>query len=168
MKQIFTISLATLILYSCKSGPKDLSEYMVDISEFKINNKILKDGDYIEILGSSGNLTKEHEIDFYNLVVVKSVETGDTINVLVTNFYQADLNNPRTRFMSNSSSAGKLMEQASNFEELDGKNIKDLKAKSFSKVFYDSEFIQVNVRKYPTITGNLGDYTIQGDFSEVK
>lgn len=167
MMKLFTIVLLLICsLYSCKSGPKNLDEFMVDISEFKINDSILRDGDYVEILGSSGNLTKEHEIDFYNLVVVRSEKTGDTINVLVTNFYQSDLNNPRTRFISNSSIMGKLVENVENTEKLDGKNIKDLKSKSYNKVFYDSEFIQVDIRKYPAITGNLGDYTIEKHSNE--
>lgn len=158
------------MFYSCTSESKDLvdlDEFMVDISEFNINDTILKDGDYVEILGSSGNLTRNHEIDFYNLVVVKSEQTGDTINVLVTNFYQADLNKPRTRFISNLSLMGKLVESASNSEQLEGSNIRDIKAKSYNKVFYDSEYIQIDVRKYQSITGNLGDYTIEGDISEL-
>lgn len=166
MMKLFTIVLLLICsLCSCKSGPKNLDEFMIDISEFKMNDSILRDGDYVEILGSSGNLTEEHEIDFYNLVVVRSEKTGDTVNVLVTNFYQSDLNDPRTRFMSNSSLMGKLVE---NTENLDGKNIKDLKSKSFHKVFYDSEFIQVDVRKYPSITGNLGDYIMEDDLNELR
>lgn len=168
MIKLFTIGLLAFgILYSCNSGQKDLDKFMVDISEFNINDTILKDGDYVEILGSSGNLTREHEIDFYNLIVVRSEDTGDTVNVLVTNFYQSDLNNPRTRFISNSSISGKLLENVENFSELDGVNIKDIKSKKYKNIFYDSEYIQVDVRKYPSITGNLGDYTIEGDLSEL-
>ncbi len=168
MIKLFIIGLLAFgLLYSCNSGQKDLDKFMVDISKFNINDTILKDGDYVEILGSSGNLTREHEIDFYNLIVVRSEDTGDTVNVLVTNFYQSDLNNPRTRFISNSSISGKLLENVENFNELDGVNIKDITAKKYQKVFYDSEYIQVDVRKYPSITGNLGDYTIEGDLSEL-
>src|SRR5690606_11917640 len=108
------------------------------------------------------------EIDFYNLVVVRSEKTGDTINVLVTNFFQADLNNPYTRFISNTSVFGKILERNSDAEQLNGTNIKDLKPKSYNKVFYDTEFIQSDVRKYPSITGNLGDYTIEGDISNLE
>lgn len=165
--KIFTIVLLlSCSLCGCKSGPKNLDEFMIDISEFKIDDSILRDGDYVEILGSSGNLTKEHKIDFYNLVVVRSEKTGDTINVLVTNFYQSDLNDPRTRFISNSSLMGKLVENLEDTEKFDGKNVKDIKSKSYNKVFYDSEFIQVDVRKYPSITGNLGDYTIEEHLNE--
>lgn len=168
--KLFTIGLLALSsLSGCDSdsGSKNLDEFMVDISEFTINDSILKDGDYVEILGSSGNLTRDHEIDFYNLVVVRSEETGDTINILVTNYYQADLNNSRTRFMSNSSNVGKIIERADNSEDLNGKNVKDINSKSFKKVFYDSEYIQVEVREYPAISGNLGDFIIEGNINEI-
>lgn len=152
-----------IILSACSTGPKDLSEFMVDASEFKINDTVLKDGEEVEILGSSGNLTKEHKIDFYNLVVVRSLETGDTVNVLVTSFFQADLNDPKTKFLSNSSIMGKIMENSDDLNKLD--NVKDIKAKKYSKVFYDAEYIQVDVRNYPAIAGSLGDFTIEGDLN---
>lgn len=163
MKRVFPILYTLSFLYACNPGPKNLDGFMVNVSEFRIDNKILKDGDYVEVIGSSGNLTKEHEIDFYNLVVVRSVETGDTINVLVTNFYQSDLNDPKTRFISNTSLIGKVVERGSEAESLKDRNINELKSKSYRKVFYDSEYIRADVRKYPAITGNLGDYTIEGD-----
>lgn len=164
MKQFYIIAILSVsILASCKSGPKDLEPFMLDISEFKINNELLKDGDYVEILGSSGNLTEEHKIDFYNLVVVRSERTGDTVNVLVTNFFQSEKYNPRTRFMSNSSLMGKLFENTSEPKKLNNSNINQLKAKTYKKVFYDSEYIQVDVRHFPSVTGNLGDYNITGD-----
>jgi len=161
-----TLFLSVGIFYGCSFGPKNLDPFMVDIAEFKINNEILKDGDYVEILGSSGNLTLDHEIEFYNLVVVRSIETGDTVNVLVTTFYEANLNNPKTRFMSNSSFAGKLIENISNLEDLTAENLNTLKPKSYKKVFYDSEYIQVDVREYPAITGTLGAFTIKGNTEE--
>lgn len=167
MKIVVIGFLIIVSIYSCNSGPKNLDDFMVDVSEFKFNDTILKDGDYVEIIGSSGNLTKEHKINFYNLVVVKSEKTGDTINLLLTNFYQSDLNNPRTRFISNTSTFGKLVENVDNSQEMDGKNINELKSKSYNKVFYDSEYIQVDVRKYPTITGNIGDYIIEGNIEDL-
>ena len=166
MKKYSAIGFLVLGLFcACSLGPKNLEAFMVEVSEFNINDTILKDMDYVRILGSSGNLTREHEIDFYTLIVVKSEKTGDTINILTTNFYEADLNNSRTRFISNSSTIGKLLEDAKNFDQFDGTNINDMKAKSYNKVFYDTEYIQVDVRKYPAITGNLGDYKIKGDIN---
>jgi hypothetical protein len=154
MKKLVIGILALATFSSCENKVRDLEEFMVDISEFTINDSILKDGDYVRILGSSGNLTEEHEIDFYNLVVVESEETGDTVNILVTNFYQSDLNDPRTQFLSNSSLEGKLVE---NFKDIQDKiKIDEIEAKSYDKVFYDSEYIQIDVRKFPAITGNLG------------
>ncbi|AEA45232.1 hypothetical protein [Fluviicola taffensis] len=169
MNKIFTgLFLATTLLLGCSdNSPKDLEPFMVDISEFKIHNDLLKDGDKVLILGSSGNLTEEHKIDFYNLVVVKSLRTGDTLNVLVTTFFQSDLNDPETTFISNTSSEGKLMESVMNKEDVEGQNVNEMKPKSFSKVFYDTEYIQVDVRKYPCVTGNLGEYTIEGGLDKI-
>ena len=145
----------SVIVGSCKNQPKNIENLMVDISEFKINDSILKDGDRVQILGSSGSLTKEHKIDFYNLVVVKSLETGDTVNVLLTNYFMADLNDPETIFITNSSVMGLAI------ESLDSPvNTVISKAKKYKKVLYDTEFIEIDVRGYPSITGNLGDYVI--------
>lgn len=167
MNYLKIISIS-IILSSCSPGIKDLEPFMVDISAFNIDNSLLKDGDKVEILGSSGNLSSEHHIDFYNLVVVRSLETGDTINVLVTNYFMADLNNPETMFISNSSNIGKLIENNSEIESMDDFKLKDLKSKKYSKVFYDTEYIQVDVMEHPSIIGNLGDYTIEGDLHEMN
>jgi len=156
MKKLLAITILTTTLFSCSEELKDLEPFMVDLSEFTLNDTILKDGDYVQILGSSGNLTEEHKIDFYNLVVVKSERTGDTVNVLVTNFFMADLNDPRTQFLSNASFGGKVVENFENLKEIDDFKINDVKAKTYNKVLYDSEYIQVDVREYPAITGNLG------------
>jgi len=160
-------AISLVLLLGCKEDPINLEPYLVDVSEFHINNELLKDGDYVKVLGCSGNVTVDHEINFYNLVVVRSEKTGDTINVLVTNFFDSDLNNPRTRFISNSSDIGKLVEIGSEIKEMKGFKIQNLKAKSFSKVLYDTEYIQEDVRRFPAVTGNLGDYTIEGDLNNI-
>jgi hypothetical protein len=157
-----------LFLVSCSSGPNDLEPFMVDLSEFRIEQGALKDGEKVQILGASGNLTKEHKIDFYNLVVVRSLETGDTVNVLVTTFFQADQNDPETVFISNTSLAGKLFENPEDLERVEGKKADEIEALKFDKVFYDSEFIQVDVRKYPAVTGLLGDFTIEGELENIS
>ncbi|MEO9257621.1 MAG: hypothetical protein ABI207_04515, partial [Crocinitomicaceae bacterium] len=61
---------------------------------------------------------------------------------------------------------GKIFERSTNFDQIKNKKLKDIKPKTFKKVLYDTEYIQIDVRKYPSITGNLGDYYISGDLDE--
>lgn len=162
MKQVvFFISLLTGGLFGCTDSEreKDLSPFMVDVKQFKLDTAALKDGENVEILGASGNLTEEQQVDFYNLVVVRSLESGDTVNVLVTNFFQPT-SDPKTKFLSNTSLIGKAFENSDDLK--DGTDIRKMPSKKFSKVFYDTEFIEMDVRKYPAIPGNLGNFTIEG------
>lgn len=167
-KILFALLVTTILIASCNNEPKNLDEFMVDISEFQIDTTVLKDGDYVRILGSSGNLTEEHSIDFYTLIVVQSLESGDTINVLMTNFYQTDLNDTETRFMSNSSMMGRIVERNNHPDVFDGKKLEDVSPLKYDKVFYDQEYIQVDVRNYPAITGNLGDWVIEGNLDDIE
>lgn len=161
-------TVLSLLLSSCNNQRVDIDRYLVDISEFTIQNDILKDGDYIEILGSTDKLSMEGVHDFYNLVVVKSEATGDTINILLTSFYQADLNIPRIQFFSNSSTIGKVMERAKELKDLSNEQINNLASKTFEKVFYDHDFIQVDVRQYPSIPGTLGNFYIDSNSHELN
>lgn len=160
-KKTSILLLSVAVLAACSNSPKNLEEFMVPISEFTIDNSLLKDGDFVEILGASGNLTSEHTHDFYNLIVVRSERTGDTINVLSTSFFMLNESNPRTQFISNSSTIGKMMENSSEVKESKDFDAKTLKAKKFNRVLVDTEFIQIDVRKYPAVTGVLG--TIEGN-----
>lgn len=156
------------VLFACDRLPKNLEKFIVDVSEFTINDSILKDGDYVRVLGASGNLKGEYEIDFYNLVVVKSMKTGDTINVLATNYHSPDVKSEKIQFVSNQSMIGKLFDNHNNLEVLENANINDLKPKTYNKVFYDTEYIRVDVRKYPAITGLLANYTVTENGEPIK
>ena len=163
MKPLTSLYLLLIFgLFACSDSEteKDLTPFMVDVNQFKIDTGALKDGEKVEILGSSGNLTENHKVDFYNLVVVRSLESGDTVNVLITSFFQAT-SNPETVFMSNTSIMGKAFENADEIK--DGDDITKMPSKKFNKVFYDTEFIQLDVRKYRAIPGNLGNFTIEGE-----
>jgi hypothetical protein len=162
MKHTFFFGILYLILTSC-GGPIDIEQYMVSPNGFKIDAYILQDGDEIEIIGKSDKITHEHKIDFYNLVVVRSVETGDTINVLATTFIQPGQNGSYMKFISTESKHGLILEAQSDKEDLNNKNLNDLKPKRFNKVFYDTEFLPADVRRFPTIIGIIGDYTIIND-----
>lgn len=60
-------------------------------------------------------------------------------------------------------STPKLFEQVTNGEFIEGQNVNDIEAKTYDKVFYDSEYIQVDVRKFPAVTGGLGNYRVISD-----
>jgi hypothetical protein len=68
--------------------------------------------------------------------------------------------------MSNSSLIGIFSESVNEIDQFRGKKVDDLKGKSFKKVLYDDEYIEVDVRSYPTITGNLGEFTFEGNLDE--
>ncbi len=75
MKNIYLYVTTILLLISYNTKPKDLSNYLVNVSTFKVNNDILNQGDYVETLGFSGNLTNKHKLEFYNLFIVRSVKS---------------------------------------------------------------------------------------------
>lgn len=167
MKPILSFTILFLILTSC-GGPIDLETSMVSLDGFKMDPYILKDGEEIEIIGKSDKITPEHKIDFYNLVVVRSLETGDTINVLATTFIHPGQNGAHVKYISTESTHGLILEAQSDKKDLNDGNINDLKAKRFNKVFYDKDFIQEDVRRFPTIIGIIGDYTIINNVEKQK
>lgn len=158
-------------MVSC-GGPIDLKEHMVSLNGFKMDPYILQDGAEIEIIGMSDKITPEHKIDFYNLVVVRSLETGDTVNVLATTFINQGQNGAYMKFISTESAHGLILEAQSDKKDLNNINMNDLKPKRFNKVFYDKDFLHADLKRYPTIIGIIGDYTIindvekQNDFDE--
>lgn len=166
MKYLISPIFFALILTAC--GPKNLDEFMVDTSQFHLKPSALKDGEKVEILGASGNLTREHTIDFYNLVVVRSLETGDTVNVLVTSYFKPEKNDKIQTFLSNNTVMGKVIERQNDEGKPNNQNVHTMKAKRFKKVLYDTEFISVDVRKYPAVTGTLGHMYINGDLENLN
>lgn len=162
MKLSFSIGIIFLILASC-GGPIDLEKHMVSPEGFKMDPYILQDGAEIEIIGMSDKITTEHKIDFYNLVVVRSVETGDTINVFATIYVHLNQHKKNMKFISTESPGGLILEAQSDKKDLNNINMTDLKPKRFNKVFYDKEFLSSDVKRFPTIIGIIGDYTIIND-----
>jgi hypothetical protein len=162
MKLIFSIGILFSILASC-IGPINLEEHMVSPNGFKMDPYILQDGAEIEIIGMSDKITPEHKIDFYNLVVVRSVETGDTINVFATIYVHPNQHRKNMKFISTESPSGLILEAQSDKKDLNNINMNDLKPKRFNKVFYDKDFLPADLKRYPTIIGIIGDYTIIND-----
>lgn len=162
MKYFLAIIIGTTLLFACSENSKNLDEMLVDTSRFIINDSILKNGDYVEILGATDKLSNEDKFEFYNLIVVRSERTGDTVNILTTKYFVVEPNNPRTQFISGSSLMGKLFDNASNLKVGESIHPDSIQTKKFDKVLFDTEFIQVDVYNYPSIIGNLG-LTFDGD-----
>ncbi len=149
------MTIAFLVLSSCGSEDKNLEQYLVDVSKFKIDNAALKDGEEIRILGASGNLTNDDEMDFYNLVVVESLETGKVVNVLMLDYIFVDENNRDLNFISFETQTGKMyaLNASDAFEP--NANIDDIEIPTFDKVLYDTEYIQDDIYGNPTVIGGL-------------
>ena len=160
MKIFIGFTLLGFLLLSCGDS-KNLEDSLVDISKFKMDDTALEDGEDVKIIGASGNLTSEDEMDFYNLVVVKSLKTGKTVNVLMPDYIYVDGGNRNVQFISFKGEMGRLIgaTKSGSFEK--GQNIKDVKPKEYDRVLYDKEFIKVNVYDNPTIIGSLGKITIK-------
>jgi len=155
MKVPFILFLTTILLFSCGSDEKDLDQYLVDISKFNMDENALKDGEKVRILGASGNLTNDDKMDFYNLIVVESLETGEEVNVLMINYIHTGEGPQTLDFISYDTPMGKLA--AMDPAEVP-KNIKvsEIELKKHQKVLYDTEYIQADVYDNPTIIGGLG------------
>jgi hypothetical protein len=153
----YFLSSLVFLLLACKPNTStvDLDPFMVDVSEFKMDTTVLQNSDKVQILGCSNKTTKDQKIDFYNLVVVKSLATGDTINILAVNYFPVNLDNPEIMFTKENALASLVFRYIET-----GPDVKNLKLtpKKITKVLYDTEFIQYNSRHLPTITGYLGNY----------
>ncbi|MCR9173519.1 MAG: hypothetical protein NXI10_13545 [bacterium] len=162
MKVCITFVLLGFVLLSCGDS-KNLDESLVDISKFKMDDSALEDGEDVRILGASGNLTSDDEMDFYNLIVVESLETGKTVNVLMPTYIFVDEYSRELQFYSFKTTFGRIVGSTGS-KGLDKNvekkvNLKDIQPPKFDKVLYDKEFIQTNVYNNPTIIGTLGKIT---------
>ena len=73
-----------------------------------MDENALKDGEKVRILGASGNLTNDDKMDFYNLIVVESLETGKEVNVLMLNYIHVGESPQTLNFISYDTPMGKL------------------------------------------------------------
>lgn len=141
---------------------KNLNDFMVDIDKFQLNDTVLVDGETVEILGMSGNIPVGTDIDFYNLVVVRSLENGDTVNVLCSSDFIIIGGVRRMKFQGENSDFTKLLNNALNnedFRELESSGEIDTNTLinySFDRVMWDTEYIQTDVMQYQSIIGSLG------------
>lgn len=150
-----------LLTSGCGSKKKDLNKYLVDASEFHVEQDKLHSGDSLEILGASGTITNEDKIDAYILYVVRSLRTGETLNILSTDYIMIRDQSEIIRFISDTDDAGKIAAYATHGKELPEGKIDEIEPLRFDKVFYDTDWIHENVRKYPAVIGQLAQYYSQ-------
>jgi len=113
---------------------------MHDLSEFDLEKNALENHEEVIVLGTSENPENGNE-DYFIHMIVKSVKSGDTINVL---FWGA-----RETYGEEIKS---FIAPDDIFLNIENKKI-DLK--SIKKVYSNPEYIDINWRKYPSIIGKV-------------
>lgn len=157
MKFLVSLISFTLLLSNCN----DEKNTFWDITKFKIDESALVDSEEIKILyASNGPEQNKDKLFFYHVVVV-SVKTGDTINILSTinnNFKESDqykvynfLNQNNFDSIENKFDSA----QISHSSLLDN----SLKTSTISKVVRDTNFDNIADNSYPTIIGFIGTFT---------
>ncbi len=153
------LTLISFWFSSCSTKKsKDLTPFLVNVSEFSIDTSALIDGTEIEVLGASNKLNNSQKYSFYNLIVVRNIKTDQVVNILCANTNKLISSKKNRFFVSSSSLAGKIFDHEKKLTKKTKMNVLDLKNIKFDKVFYDTEFIIENVRDNPTVIGNLLDY----------
>lgn len=145
------ILFSTICFYSCSEESSHV--ILKDISEFRIDNSALHDSELVEVLFASKSLFPTDEVDYYVQAVVVSSESGDTVNVLSVGIIEIADTNRNVVYVSPESEMGRVIQ---NTNTLNGKKAKDLKSKTFSKVYTDTKYIPINTSNFPSIVGLLG------------
>ncbi len=140
---IFSLLVLTLYTNSCKQ------KVLLDLKEFNVSETALKDGEEIEILCSSEN-PENGEEEYYIHMIVKSLESNDTVNLLFKG--ARDVSYPKyTNYLSPKNDFYKIMVNQGNIK--DGDNVKNLKVKNYSQVYSNPEYITLDWKKYPSTIG---------------
>lgn len=169
MKNTLAFFVLTFLIFGCGNNEKEndkLSslinekeinrDLLVSISDFKMDAKILNDGDEIEVLCASESLFPSDEVDFYVHAIVVSQISGDTINVLATSYLKVP-DDRMTQYHSPMTDAALVFQ---NLDNIDGTNVKDLEPQKHKLVFVDPEYIQLDYTVYPSTIGMIGEFEI--------
>lgn len=157
IKQI-TICILSVFLYSCSS--QETKEeidpaHLIDISEYNIDTTALHHNERIEVLCASDKVFPTDDFDYYVHALVVSLETGDTVNVLVTGVIDITESNRISAFISPDNTIAKVLQ---NLDEIkDGANVNDLEPSKFEKVHRDPEYISIKTSHFPSIIGVIGE-----------
>lgn len=153
MKTKFAIAALTLLICAC--GHK--YEFW-DISKFTIDNEALAEYEKVQILYSSqGPYHDEDALPFYTHLLVVSLATGDTVNILTPTSHELSLDQKDQifHFLKQDNVATKLIQM--NADEINNvKDINDLAnqpAQIITKVSRDPKFDFLADNNYPSIIG---------------
>ena len=131
-----------------------------DVSNFHLTEDALSDNEAIQILHASHGPAYERIPDYYHHLVVRSLESGDTINILTTRdngFNKSDVHKT-FYFLSAASLAKNLFQmepmQLDNITE--HKQIQVFQLKRLQKVIHNPEAEMLTSNDYPTVFGMVG------------
>ena len=151
------LGLFSILLYSCSNQKNDEKEinpdHLINISEFKVDTIALHDNEGIEVLCASDRVFPTDDINYFVQAVVVSLETGDTVNVLVAGTINITESNRLSRFVSSNNDIAKVLQNLNNIE--DGTNVKDLEPPKFDKVYRNPEYISLKTSHFPSIIGMI-------------
>ena len=126
---------------------------MLDLKEFSLKQNALENQEEVIVLATSENPENGDE-DYFIHMIVKSVKSGDTINVLFTGareIYGEDIKafiSPEDVFF-------------------DSENEKQIDINSISKVYSNPDYVATDWRRYPSIIGKVMTiYDFEGESKE--
>jgi len=158
MKSKILIVLFMLILNSCSQ------EYEFwEISKFNLEEDALIDNEEIQLIYSSRGPYKNKKIKFYTHLIVVSIRTGDTVNILtpVLNSFSDIENNGIYNFINKDNSVFKMAQlnsdEAKEIKHVD--EINNFKNDKIKIVARDPNFDYIADNSYPTIIGMIGIVT---------
>ena len=126
------------------------------LSSYKIDNDALKDGDTIGVLYSSGGPNDNRDKEYLYHLIVTTMDSKDTVNLLVPDISSLEQDRPVKTFISSTSAAYKMMLLSAE-ERKEVENVNSLKDQSIERVVSNREYAEFEQNHYPTVTGALGE-----------
>lgn len=163
MKKILTLFIS-LILIGCSSSSK--YDYW-DISKFKMVPDALAEESDIKVIYSYRGPTGGKKKDWYNHVMVISVKTGDTINILTMVYPKDDYDKNKVYQYIGPNT---IITKMSGMEPDEIAKVKDwdaVKLETRPFVCRDKKFDRLADNNFPTVIGSIGTVT-KTDTSKVN
>jgi hypothetical protein len=111
----------------------------------------------VQVIYSSGSPDYNNDQEYYLHMIVVSVYSGDTVNLLTPTVLDISTDDRFKDFISSQSDMYKLIMNVNN--PVEGINIDDLKVKPIEKVINNKKFPGAANNAYPSVIGTLGEVT---------